>query len=171
MSDLVGPSSVARLSPEDGFSQALVAVVGADDPEKEGRSPTLRIAQAAEQAYRSLVPGGLLVIPSLERRAGTRVRKSKPVVDDLGLALFRAGFIDTRFVSSAGGELTVLARRGIDPPPTQRAQVLSVVLPAFNEKATFATVMDALLSKSIPEVEIEVVVVEAIQPMGLARSP
>ncbi|MEN6319760.1 MAG: glycosyltransferase, partial [Syntrophaceae bacterium] len=38
---------------------------------------------------------------------------------------------------------------------------LSVIVPVFNEKNTFSQLMDALLSKEIPDVEIEVIIVES----------
>jgi glycosyltransferase involved in cell wall biosynthesis len=166
LSDLVGTATVVAPSSESG-SRALVAV--ADDVRRSDRSDGVRpakpwIAEPAEQAYRSLVPGGLLVLRIRQGQVGTRGPKGKTVdstVDELGVGLFQAGFVDTRFVTSPSGELTVLAHRGLGPPPTERAQVLSVILPAYNEKSTFATVMDALVAKTIPGVEIEIIVVES----------
>jgi hypothetical protein len=38
---------------------------------------------------------------------------------------------------------------------------LSVILPVYNEKATFTTVMDMLLEKQIPNVEIEIILIES----------
>jgi glycosyltransferase involved in cell wall biosynthesis len=82
-------------------------------------------------------------------------------VDRVGTALFRAGFVDPRFISDPNGTLIVLARRGLDKPPTDRPQVLSVVLPVYNERTTFESVMDGLLAKSIPDMAIEVILVES----------
>jgi glycosyltransferase involved in cell wall biosynthesis len=38
---------------------------------------------------------------------------------------------------------------------------LSVILPVYNEKATFSTVMDMLLEKQIPNVDIEIILIES----------
>jgi glycosyltransferase involved in cell wall biosynthesis len=45
--------------------------------------------------------------------------------------------------------------------PSRRHQVLSVIVPAFNEEKNFGAVMDALLRKQIPGIEIEIIVVES----------
>ncbi|MGH9089812.1 MAG: glycosyltransferase family 2 protein [Acidimicrobiales bacterium] len=79
----------------------------------------------------------------------------------MGTALFRAGFVDPRFISNTDDTWVVLARRGLDRPPTERPHVLSVVLPVYNERTTFETVMDGLLAKEIPGMAIEVIVVES----------
>lgn len=168
LSQIVGTATVVDLSLDAEPCQSLVAVVEdariAQDSEGENRTGQSSVAELAERASSVLVPGGLLVLRSQEVRPGARVKKGrqpKSTVDNLGLALFRAGFVDTRFIPSLDGQLTVVARRGLGPAPSERPQVLSVVLPAFNEKATFATVMDLLLAKSIPGVEIEIIVVES----------
>lgn len=114
-------------------------------------------------AFDALEPGGLLVIQLTGRRA-RRSRSRGPAAaptDPIGTALFRAGFVDPRFVTTKDETLWVLARRGLDEPPTRRPQVLSVVLPVFNERATFGTVMEGLLAKSIPGMEIEIILVES----------
>jgi SAM-dependent methyltransferase len=62
-------------------------------------------------------------------------------------------------VSASG--INVLATRSPLPPPVERSQRLSVVLPVFNERATFSVVMDQLLAKTIEDVDIEILVVES----------
>lgn len=54
-------------------------------------------------------------------------------------------------------DMMVLARAV--PIPERRK--LSVVVPAYNEAATFAALMDALLRKTLPNLDIEIVVVES----------
>src|SRR5262249_34860710 len=57
--------------------------------------------------------------------------------------------------------INVIASRSPLPPPVTRSQKLSVVMPVFNERATFPVVIEQLLSKSIPGVDIEIVIVES----------
>lgn len=83
--------------------------------------------------------------------------------------------------SSAHRRLLALAVRATPPPLRYRAfrlltsrtivlarvkerrpvPRLSVIVPAYNEKATFSTLMDRLLAKSIPGLDIEIVLVES----------
>jgi hypothetical protein len=116
---------------------------------------------ALEQGYRSLAPGGLLVLSPGKGPGGRGAGTTRTTVDELGTALFRAGFVDPRFVSCSDGTRIVLARRGLDRPPSERPQILSVVLPVYNERTTFESVMDGLLAKSIPDMAIEVILVES----------
>ncbi|WP_063833579.1 glycosyltransferase [Skermanella stibiiresistens] len=57
--------------------------------------------------------------------------------------------------------VNVMARRGDTVPPVRRRQKLSVVMPVFNERGTFTTVMERLLAKTIEGLDMEVVVVES----------
>jgi 2-polyprenyl-3-methyl-5-hydroxy-6-metoxy-1,4-benzoquinol methylase len=45
--------------------------------------------------------------------------------------------------------------------PIPERRKLSVVVPAYNEAATFRTLMDALLRKTLPDLDMEIVVVES----------
>jgi Glycosyl transferase family 2 len=54
-----------------------------------------------------------------------------------------------------------LARRSPLARPAERRVVLSVVMPVYNEKATYRDVMERLLSKRIQGVDIEICVVES----------
>lgn len=140
---------------------APVAVLEGCPMEVDGRTRGL-IAGALEQGFRSLRPGGLLVWRCGDApRVVRSTRHRRTLADAMGIALFRAGFVDTRFVPGPGNVLVAVARRGLDLPPTNRAHVLSVVLPVYNERATFETVMNALLAKSIQGMAIEVIVVES----------
>lgn len=166
LTELVSTVPNCSVVTQGGEPLAPVAVLEGCPVEVDGhasaRSGQGRTAEALEQGFRSLRPGGLLVWRCSDAAKVLRsTRHRRTVVDAMGVALFRAGFVDTRFVSGPGSVLAAVARRGLDRPPTERAQVLSVVLPVYNERATFETVMDALLAKSIREMTIEVIVVES----------
>jgi SAM-dependent methyltransferase len=64
-------------------------------------------------------------------------------------------------VRIAGSGVNVIARRSADPPPAERPHRLTVIMPVFNERATFTTVIEQLLAKIIPGVEISIVIVES----------
>ncbi len=73
-----------------------------------------------------------------------------------------------RIVPGVSAPLTVrpeqaiaIARRGDLVPPGERPLRLSVVMPVYNEKETFREVIDAVLAKTIPGVEIEICMVES----------
>jgi glycosyltransferase involved in cell wall biosynthesis/SAM-dependent methyltransferase len=57
--------------------------------------------------------------------------------------------------------VNVVARRAVRPPLAERRHRLSVIVPVFNERASFPEVMRGLLAKSIPDVDIEIIVVES----------
>lgn len=46
-------------------------------------------------------------------------------------------------------------------PPASRHRTLSIIVPVFNEAATVRPALDALLAKTVPGVEIEIVIVES----------
>ena len=53
--------------------------------------------------------------------------------------------------------------RAAEPPQSQR---VSVIVPVYNEKATCAELLNQLLAKNIPGVDIEVIIVESNSPDG-----
>jgi hypothetical protein len=59
------------------------------------------------------------------------------------------------------GQTIAIARRGMLAPPAERTMQLSVVMPVYNEKATFHEVIEGLLAKAISGFEIEVCIVES----------
>jgi hypothetical protein len=58
-------------------------------------------------------------------------------------------------------QLIAIARRGALAPPAERHLKLSVVMPVYNEKGTFRDVVDQLLAKAIPGMDIEICIVES----------
>jgi hypothetical protein len=66
-------------------------------------------------------------------------------------------FVRHRAFRSLTSRRVVFSRRKAPRP----VPVLSVIVPAFNEKATLATIMDRLVAKSIDGLEIEIVIVES----------
>jgi hypothetical protein len=74
--------------------------------------------------------------------------------------LFLAGF-EAPSLRPEGRRLVVTVRRSRLAPPPQRTHRLSVIMPAYNEAATFTTTMDQVLAKQIPGMRIEIIVVES----------
>jgi SAM-dependent methyltransferase len=62
--------------------------------------------------------------------------------------------------------IDVLAHKTVAGPVDRRRPVLSVVVPVFNERATFPEVARQLLAKEVPGVDIQLVVVESNSPDG-----
>ncbi|HXZ83642.1 MAG TPA: glycosyltransferase family 2 protein [Acidimicrobiales bacterium] len=123
-------------------------------------------------AYSLLAPGGLLVVRvhdmrNRDKRRFDVVARQNPQCQSLfgGSSLqslvFREGFVAPRCCRTADGALILTAQRSDLAPPHSRPLRLSVVVPVYNEVQTFPKVMDALLTKTIPGVQIQVVVVES----------
>jgi Glycosyl transferase family 2 len=98
--------------------------------------------------------------PGIHQRFGARRSEGTFTADLLSILLFKHGFVDTRLEIDRG-MVIASAMRGEAPPPTDRPLRLSVVMPVYNERATFQKVFEELLSKSIPETDIEIVIVES----------
>jgi glycosyltransferase involved in cell wall biosynthesis len=123
-------------------------------------------------AYDGIAPGGLLVAtlghrrdhhrpdPEVASPETPRERTSLPR-QHLQTLLFREGFVSPRWRELPGPGLLVTARRGDLAPPYSRPQRLSVIVPVYDEAATFPKMMADLLAKEIPGVEIDVIVVES----------
>jgi hypothetical protein len=58
-------------------------------------------------------------------------------------------------------QMVAIARRSAVAPPNERPWRLSVVLPVYNEKNTFREVIELLLAKTIPGLEIEICLIES----------
>jgi hypothetical protein len=122
-------------------------------------------------------PSSVLTSLYKNHEAGWRLRVSEPAgarrskrsgagqggrltVASLSTLLFQHGFVDTR-VESHRGVLRATATRGSALPPAERPQRVSVVMPVYNERQTFKTVLQELLEKSVPMTEFEIIVVES----------
>jgi glycosyltransferase involved in cell wall biosynthesis len=68
--------------------------------------------------------------------------------------------IDKPLVAGAV-QIIAIARRGKLAPPAERRLKLSVVMPVYNERATFQQVMKELLAKEMDGVDIEICIVES----------
>jgi hypothetical protein len=84
-------------------------------------------------------------------------------VNTLQNLLLKAGFgeplvyLDRRPGRSFDNRLTILAR----PVEISQTPRLSVIVPAYNERATFSQLIDLVLNKQIENVDIEVIIVES----------
>lgn len=115
--------------------------------------------------YRRMPPGGRLAITVPGKRSQSRLlslaREKRPFSgDSLHCLLFREGFTsisETRI----GGSRLLTAERSPSAPPRERDLRLSVIVPAYNERATFKKTMDLILHKQIPGIDLEVIVVES----------
>jgi SAM-dependent methyltransferase len=71
------------------------------------------------------------------------------------------GPLRRRHVRVVASGINVLARRSSELPLSDRTHRLTVIMPVFNERSSFPAVMAGLLDKSIPHVDIHIVVVES----------
>lgn len=67
------------------------------------------------------------------------------------------GFLRNREFRFLHSRLIFMVR----PKPVASVPRLSVILPLYNERATFPTLMEMLLEKQIPNVEIEIILIES----------
>lgn len=107
-------------------------------------------------AHAALRPGAPLLFPlprPAKWRAGDRWGFDETTIQ---LLLLRHGFGEVLVRKTAAGML-VTAVRNV-PPARPKC---SIIIAAFNERATFPLLMDALLKKEIPGVDREIIVVES----------
>ena len=71
------------------------------------------------------------------------------------------GPLRRRHVRVVASGINVLARRLTEPPLADRPHRLTVIMPVYNERSSFPIVMAGLIDKSIPNVDIDIVVVES----------
>lgn len=114
-----------------------------------------------EEAYERLAPGGELTL-SLQHKDNAALSGRVESLRDLlsGMA-FGAGFEQIHVQTGANRAIELTAVRSAKPPPLERRQVLSVVMPVYNEVATASQVVEALLAKQIDGIDLEVVIVES----------
>jgi GT2 family glycosyltransferase len=111
---------------------------------------------ALEQIHRVLSPDGVLLVLTspAEWRADTRSSFDAQTIQS---ACLRAGFAFVEFSRAPPDGFLVTARRVSLPP----RPLLSVVMPVFNERATFEKTLHAVLAKECIGVDKEVVIVES----------
>ncbi len=161
--DLTSTSRLASLKgqhaqddPRSGFGICAIEI---------GIQNLSAVTDALAEAYQLLQPDGLVILicrrqrglswKGLHERFGVNSR-----VEMLRTQLFREGFERPR-LDQGRGYVTLAARRSPHEPPYRRVEKLSVVMPVFNEKRTFSSAIEAVLDKEIPNLEIEVVLVES----------
>ncbi len=123
----------------DGLAAGKVVQLGDDS------------AASLAAAYGELSPGAPVVL-SVPRRPVMRERVRSE--------LFAQGFERPK-VLTAGDRFVISALRSEGLPPALRRHRLSVVVPVYNERATFSTMMKTLVDKEIEGVDIDIVVVES----------
>ena len=112
--------------------------------------------RALQLIHGGLAPGAvlLLVTPVLsEWRRDNRWQFDMQTIQSFCL---RSGFAELEF-SPPVSSIVITARR-VQPPPRP---VLSIVMPAFNERATFEQTLNAVLEKDCAGVDKEIVIVES----------
>ncbi len=121
--------------------QAFLSKAGFEDLSVQGCRKVLTFQYIGEHFDRFSVP---LISPVLRaaRALVPRALSSRPL----------------KIVASG---INVMARRSDGPAPSSRPEVLSIIMPAFNERATVGQVLERLLAKQIPGVTFEIVVVES----------
>ena len=121
---------------------------------------------AIEWAWESLAPDGtvLAILPSSRQRDA---KSGIPPVDkaDTESLLVRGGFEHIRIVERGGSfsstAIEVIGRKGRREPVGRRRPILSVVMPVFNERATFSTIATQLLAKPLDGLDLELIIVES----------
>jgi hypothetical protein len=109
-------------------------------------------------AWDLLAPDGTVFMTLQARGSGSGhlFRFDRQTAESL---VIRAGFDRVRIGSMDGIE--VLGRRTADGPVDRRCPTLSVVMPVFNERATFSEVATRLLSKRLTAFTLQLIVVES----------
>jgi len=77
-------------------------------------------------------------------------------------ALFKAGFRDVIVQPSGSSGLIALSKK----VELRSPEVLSVIVPAYNEAATLGILMESLLQKELPNLQLEIIVVESLSTDG-----
>ena len=74
--------------------------------------------------------------------------------------LFRTGFEHVA-ISRRGAATEIVAHRSDGPPPISRSTRLTVVMPVFNERDTFLEIFEQVHAKTLPGVDIDLLLVES----------
>jgi hypothetical protein len=111
-------------------------------------------------AFEALLPGPeRLQGADLAVGPATRFLYNRETAESL---LFHAGFGRVRFAAAEGARAAVAtAGKRYPEDPLRRRDKLSIVMPVFNEKATFLEVFELLYAKQLPDLDKEIIVVES----------
>jgi hypothetical protein len=109
------------------------------------------------KARESLRADGVLVLSSDSR---TRSVDGLHWRDEVSTLLYQHGFFPIAY-RDVESQRIIASQRTAAEPPSRRRQILSVIVPAYNEVSTFAPVMEALLALEIPGIDLEIIVVES----------
>ncbi|HEY1662245.1 MAG TPA: glycosyltransferase [Verrucomicrobiae bacterium] len=122
-----------------------------------------------KEIHQMLKPGGTLFItaPSTDSPQARLMQKRWPEFkaehlayfdkQTIQTALFIAGFRDLIVQSNGMNGLMAFSKK-VEVRPQE---VLSVIVPAFNEAATLGVLMESLLQKELPNLQLEIIVVES----------
>jgi SAM-dependent methyltransferase len=112
----------------------------------------------AVHAWDLLAPGGTLFVTfhSRGRDVEHLLSFDRHTAESL---VVRAGFDRVRLDTSDG--IVALAQRTAEGPIDRRCPVLSVVLPVFNERATFSEVATQLLAKRLTGFKLQLIIIES----------
>ncbi|HTM31326.1 MAG TPA: glycosyltransferase [Vicinamibacterales bacterium] len=86
-----------------------------------------------------------------------------PVISPMGRvarAVLPTALLHQRLKVVASG-IDVVAEKSAAGPIDRRRPRLSVIMPVFNERATFSEVIDRLLAKDMPGLDLEIIIVES----------
>ncbi len=151
------PVTGALAAEDHGTGPALAAVASGPFALTYGGEPGGFSSLLAE-AHDTLDPGAAIRVRLTHAAWRGPLARQRDRVSGI---LFAAGFAETRLSRASDGALEVTARRAPGAPPAERRTLLSVVMPVYNERPTFATVADLVLKKEIEGVDIELIVVES----------
>ena len=114
-----------------------------------------------EEAYERLAPGGELALTLQRQQHGPLSGRIETLRDLLSGMAFGAGFEQIRVQAGTDAAIELTAVRSAKLPPLERRQMLSIVMPVYNEAATASQVVEALLAKRIDGLDLELVIVES----------
>ena len=115
---------------------------------------TRDINRFISEIRRVLVPGGVLFVRNAGRNGMHPEKFFYFNTQNLEAFLLKSGF--HQILTFPTG--TTVCRKTELPPKTQK---VSIIVPVYNEKATFSRMMEALCSKEIANVDKEIVIVES----------
>jgi hypothetical protein len=159
--ELPSHGGTCAIAPSPGSTVSLDII-------ERSRTPLI----ALEMVWRGLAPGAplTLTMPDIERRAlkSRRGQWNEIAADHLFFfdrqtlqsLMFRAGF-DQIALTRRGSGMEMMARRTTALPLAARPARLTVLMPVFNEHDTFLEIFEQVHAKTLPGVDIDIVLVES----------